>query len=135
MLLAKIRELAASASEAIDKQKIAETRNNSLKLSFNVKSPKLIIDEYLLAEEVQDAARPCYFLIDMGNWRVSNGVVTVNIEVEPPAEVYKATDSVAQVARRDFLFETWDVTIADIKIVYNYHSYESLLIDEKNLNF
>jgi hypothetical protein len=71
----------------------------------------------------------------MGNWRVSNGVVTVNIEVEPLAEVYRATDSVAPVTRRDFLFETWDVTIADIKIVYNYHSYESLLIDEENLNF
>ena len=106
-----------------------------MKLCFNVKSPKLIIDEYLLAEEVQDAVRPCYFLIDMGNWRVSNGVVTVNIEVEPPAWIYKESESTTQVIRKDFLFETWDVTIADIKIVYNYHSYESLLIDQQNLNF
>jgi hypothetical protein len=52
-------------------------------------SPKLIIDEYLLAEEVQDPKRPCYFLVDMGEWKVKNSVITVNVELEPKSSVFE----------------------------------------------
>lgn len=51
-------------------------------------SPKLILDEYLLAEKVVDTKKPCYFLIDMGNWRLVNSVTTSNIELEPNAQTF-----------------------------------------------
>jgi hypothetical protein len=53
-----------------------------------MKSPKLIIDEYLLAEKVINPKRPCYFLIDMGNWTMNNSVGSQMVEVEPDSSVY-----------------------------------------------
>lgn len=99
-----------------------------------MKSPKIVIDEYLLAEEVQDVRRPCYFLVDMGEWHVNNSVITVNVELEPRSDVYerhekKLTD------KKDIMYESWDMTITDIKILYNYHSYMNLLVQTGNLNF
>jgi hypothetical protein len=92
-------------------------------------SPKLIIDEYLLAEQVQDANRPCYFLVDMGEWHVNNAITFVNVELEPSAEVYEKQESSRLTEKRDnVMYESWDIKIKDIKVLYNYHSYKSLLI-------
>ena len=45
-------------------------------------SPKIIIDEFLLAEEVQDIKKPCYFLLDMGDWTMQNSVDPFEVELE-----------------------------------------------------
>lgn len=37
--------------------------------------------------------------------------------------------------RDSVLYESWDIQIKDIKVLYNYHSYKSLLIQQENLNF
>ena len=41
-----------------------------------MESPKLIIDEYLLAEHVIEHKKPFYFLIDLGNWNFKMGSAT-----------------------------------------------------------
>jgi hypothetical protein len=34
------------------------------------------------------------------------------------------------------MYESWDMTITDIKILYNYHSYKNLLLlDKQEVNF
>lgn len=49
-------------------------------------SPKLIIDEYLLAEKVLDHEKPAYFLVDMGRWTATNCVIRHLIEHIPTAK-------------------------------------------------
>jgi len=38
-----------------------------------------------------DIKRPCYFLVDMGNWTVVNNVVKTSVEMEPDSSVYNNT--------------------------------------------
>ena len=75
----------------------------------------------------------------MGEWRVNNAITLVNVELEPNTEVYeKAGDSssIKMTEKRDsVMYESWDIQIKDIKVLYNYHSYKSLLIQQENLNF
>ena len=62
-------------------------------------SPRLIIDEFLLSEKVVDTKRPCYFMLDMGEWQITTTIIspilfnlekqeTVNVELEPTPQFY-----------------------------------------------
>ena len=46
-------------------------------------SPKLILDEYLLAEKVLDPKNPAYLLIDMGRWTATNCIIRSLVEAIP----------------------------------------------------
>jgi hypothetical protein len=45
------------------------------KITLDIESPKVIVDEYLLAEKVLNRNRPMFFLFDMGSWKASNSTV------------------------------------------------------------
>lgn len=65
-------------------------KNVSADFNFDIKmiSPKIIIDEYLLAEQVQNIDKPCYFLLDMGDWEMQNSVDQSTVELEQSESYY-----------------------------------------------
>lgn len=81
-VVAKLQQFTQDASAQLNRENLKQSQA-ALSFRLNMKSPKLIIDEYLLAEKVVNPKKPCYFLIDMGNWTMNNSVGSQTVEVEP----------------------------------------------------
>jgi len=45
-------------------------------INIEMESPKLIIDEYLLAERVIEHKKPFFFMIDLGTWKFKMGTAS-----------------------------------------------------------
>ena len=123
---------AVKRERLIDDDTVTES---PFRFTMTALSPKLIVDEYLLAEKVLDPAKPAYFLVDMGRWTASNCVIRNLIEAIPtskalilesksdPSKEIPSLETTKQVG----IYETFEMKFEDLKIIYSQEGIEGLL--------
>lgn len=81
-----LSDIAAETVKQVQDQQAlasAQLKQSPFKINIKAYSPKLIIDEYLLAEKVMNPEKPAYFLVDMGLWEAQNRVEIIDTETVP----------------------------------------------------
>lgn len=112
-------------------------------------SPRLIIDEFLLSEKVVDLKRPCYFMLDMGHWQIDTSINspapfqsekqtsdTVFVELEPDCSHYSVENNpTSETKKYQPILESLNMIIRNLKVVYSFENYQSLLQEDNGKNF
>lgn len=131
---AKLKQISEAASDQMKQAKLQKSGKpmQTLYLNMKIASPKVILDEYLLSERVQDPQRPFYLLLDMGSWFLMNEITDQSVEQNLDGQKFIVEkDTVpANASQKKISFDSFDMKISDIKILYNYCDYKALLVDE-----
>ena len=96
-------------------------------IMINIKSPKIIFDEFLLGERVLDKDLPALFLLDMGSWTFKNKLYSLNLENLTDFLIMGVDEEVAMSQRGTY--ESLDMRFMNLSLHYTPYS-SSVFLDK-----